>query len=286
MNLQGLFGDLSLSRFIAEYLHRLPTARAGTTFAVQPLGSWDALAAILAHGDADVLIVGQGRRRDEPPPATIEAAHDLCGRGATLLVRHAERCHAGIAALAAEFAGAFRAPVDVHMYVTPPGQHGFSWHYDAEDVFILQTAGEKRYQLRKNTVHPWPLEETLPTDMHYEREIMPLLEVQLKAGDFLYIPCGYWHRADCTHASEVAISLAVGVMSRSALDWYDALRPRLAQSLAWRRRLPLPVDGSAAAARDHAVAFDQLAKELAEDFARVLSSAAAENAFPGLFDER
>ena len=35
----------------------------------------------------------------------------------------------------------FAAPVDVHLYCTPAGQPGFGWHYDAEDVFVLQTAG-------------------------------------------------------------------------------------------------------------------------------------------------
>ncbi len=77
-----------------------------------------------------------------------------------------------------------------------PGTPGFSWHYDAEDVFIIQTAGEKEYSLRKNTVNPWPLEETLPADMQYERELMPLMRVLLRGGDLLYIPCGYWHKAE------------------------------------------------------------------------------------------
>lgn len=127
--------------------------------------------------------------------------------------------------------------MDVHIYATPPNSFGFSWHYDAEDVFILQTTGAKEYFLRKNTVNPWPLEETLPTDMRYERELMPLMRVLLRAGDLLYIPCGYWHRAQTGADSEVALSLAIGVMSRSAISIFDRLRSELLDSLLWRQRL-------------------------------------------------
>jgi ribosomal protein L16 Arg81 hydroxylase len=164
----------------------------------------------------------------------------LSADGYTIVIRHCELHDPRIAGLAKIFSETFRAPVDVHVYATPPGSFGFSWHYDAEDVFIFQCAGEKEYWLRKNTVNPWPLEETLPTDMRYEREIMPLMRVILRAGDLLYIPCGYWHRAQTTTCAETAISLAVGVMSRSAIDVFDLLRKEVLHSLVWRQRLPIP----------------------------------------------
>jgi 50S ribosomal protein L16 3-hydroxylase len=103
----------------------------------------------------------------------------------------------------------------------------------------VQTAGEKEYFLRKNTVNPWPLEETIPADMRYERELMPLMRVVLRSGDLLYIPCGYWHRAQVPAGSEVALSLSIGVMSKSATNVLDLLRPRLTESLLWRQRLPV-----------------------------------------------
>ena len=136
-------------------------------------------------------------------------------------MRHAERHDPRILALAKDFEREFAAPVNIHIYATPGGQFGFGWHYDAEDVFILQTTGRKEYLLRKNTVQPWPLEETLPQDMRYEREIMPLMRCALEAGDWLYIPAGYWHMAN---AEQTAISLAIGVMSHAAIEVLDLLR--------------------------------------------------------------
>src|SRR5690606_27495317 len=114
----------------------------------------------------------------------------------------------------------------------PPGRFGFGWHYDAEEVFILQTVGQKEYSLRKNTVNPWPLEETLPQGMRYEREVMPLMRCLLQAGDWLYLPSGYWHKAE---ARELSLSLAVGVMAPAAISILDRLREELLQSLVWRQ---------------------------------------------------
>jgi 50S ribosomal protein L16 3-hydroxylase len=102
-------------------------------------------------------------------------------------------------------------------------------------VFVLQTCGSKEWEPRKNTVNPWPLVETLPADMRHEREIMPVLRCLLAAGDWLYIPHGYWHR---TRAAEESISLSVGLRSAAALDVFDFLRGELLSSLKWRQRLP------------------------------------------------
>jgi ribosomal protein L16 Arg81 hydroxylase len=266
MDLQGVFGDFAVSKFIDEHLHRLPLALAGTAASMRGCGSWDALDAMLRCPDADVLAVRGGEPLAGDPPRDAEAARALCGEGYTLRVRHAERHHAGVAELARAFEAAFRAAVDVQAFATPAGRPGFSWHYDAEDVFILQTAGAKEYSLRKNTVNPWPLEETLPADMRYEREVMPLMRVRLAAGDLLYIPCGWWHKAEAQAGEETAISLAVGVMSRSAMDLYDFLRPKLVESLVWRQRLPV-----GEAEGDETVAgFREAMERLAAEFAKVV----------------
>src|SRR5262249_27039897 len=149
----------------------------------------------------------------------------LLAEGCTLGIRHAEKHDPGLARLAEGFRRDFASPVDVHLYCTPAGRPGFGWHYDAEDVFLLQTQGTKEWFLRKNTVNPWPLAEPPPADMRYRLELMPLLRVTLAAGDWVYIPCGYWHRTEA--GSEESISLSVGVRSPSAVDVYDYLRRQL-----------------------------------------------------------
>ena len=264
--LEQLFGKVPLAQFIGEYLHRLPLAMAGSARGLRELGTWDVLGAILPAAGADAFSAREGQWG--PVPSDERGARSLCDEGYTVFVRHAERHDRRLAAVAEAFEQTFRGAVNIHFFATPAGAPGFSWHYDAEDVFIVQTAGEKEYSLRKNTVNPWPLEETLPADMQYERELMPLMRARLGAGDLLYIPCGYWHRAEALgcetgSAAEVsrrgdqspfsqnrksgqtpaALSLAIGVMSRTAMDVHEFLRHKLVESLVWRQRLPLSASG-------------------------------------------
>jgi 50S ribosomal protein L16 3-hydroxylase len=271
MKTEELFGSFGLARFITDHLHRLPLALPEVAQRLQAIGTWESLAATLAAPGVDVLVVRKGERHQCQIPTDSASAQSLCDIGCTIVIRHAERHDQHLAELAKAFEATFRAPVNIHMYATPPGCHGFSWHYDSEDVFIFQTSGRKEYLLRKNTVNPWPLEETIPDDMRYERELMPVMRVLLDAGDFLYVPCGYWHRAQTVDTAETAISLAVGIMSRSALDLFDLLRNELRHSLVWRQRLP--VSGCSTPTSDGQISTEQrhLLAQLSADLNRMMA---------------
>jgi len=269
MFLQKLLGDVSKQQFSAEYLHRLPFAQASTAGEFSSWASWELLGRLLER-HADAMVVRQGARWSGELPANLHQAHQLCDEGWTILVRHAEQHDHQLKNIAESFQADFHAPVNIHLYVTPAGTHGFSWHYDAEDVFIVQTTGRKEYSLRKNTVNPWPLVETIPADMRYERELMPMMRVELRAGDWLYIPCGYWHKADALPDDEAAISLAIGVMAPSAIDLLEFLRPRLLSSLLWRQRLPTLGDASPEGGKDVDRQLQDVCAMLADELARIL----------------
>ena len=271
MAIQELLGETTAATFVENYYHKLPFAYAGGCPAASTLADWTLLERLLVAPGVDLMVVRAGERYAGELPRDLAAARALYAQGYTFVVRHAERNDRGLAALAEDFARDFASPVDVHLYYTPGGNHGFSWHYDAEDVFILQAEGAKQYSLRKNTVQPWPVEETLPEDMGYRHEIMPLMQCTLRAGDWLYIPAGYWHRAQSEGDS---CSLAVGLMSATALDLIDLLRTRLLGSLSWRRRLP--VCGAATAQSDESLAaqYQEIATELARDLEKQLTDPA------------
>lgn len=267
MNLQTVLGEVPVQRFLAEHYHRLPFSAAGQAAYLCELGTWDALTAILANEAADTLVCRHNEQYSGPPPRCENEARKLVDDGYTLLIRHAERHDGRLQQFASGIARDLAAPVNIHMYCTPADQHGFGWHYDAEEVFIVQTTGRKEYLLRKNTVNPWPIEETLPADMRYEREIMPLVRCELAAGDWLYIPSGYWHMAT---AREMAISLAIGVMPRTAVELFDFLRRRIVESLLWRQRLPVVGLASKLSEEELAAAFRELLPQLSRDLAKQL----------------
>jgi len=266
MVIEQLLGDIQRQTFFDEYFLKRPFSLAGRSRDFSPLGSWQILESILAQPAVDVLVVKEGMRWEGDRAPTYLQARELHAAGHTVLIRHAERHEPRLAELAMAFQREFQGPVDIHIYCTPAGQGGFGWHYDVEDVFILQTAGSKEYSLRKNTVNPWPLLETLPQDMRYEREIMPLARCLLEAGDWLYIPNGYWHMA---RAREASISLAIGLLTASAMDVYRFLEPRLLESLLWRQRLP-PAGGAEGDDELHLLGpYREIFAQLGEDLLRI-----------------
>lgn len=237
--IESLLKDLSKAEFLENHYLKLPYAQPGGCENLIHRSCWELIEQILGSDDPDVMVVKSGRRFEESRTPSFPEARELFSSGYTLLVRHAERQDRELAEIAKSFARDFLGRVDVHLYATPGDAFGFGWHYDVEDVFILQLEGEKEYSLRKNTVNPWPVLENMPADLRYERELMPMMKCQLAAGDWLYIPHGYWHMGE---GKSDAISLAIGVMSQTALDVLDYARERLVHSIRWRQRLPLVTD--------------------------------------------
>jgi 50S ribosomal protein L16 3-hydroxylase len=269
MALDQLLGSVSKAAFMQEHFLRLPFALAGGCTDLRTCGDWPVVERVLSSPGADVIVGSAEQRFEGPPPTSLEDARKLLANGLTVGIRHAERHDDSLAELARSFVTDFLAPIDIHLYCTPAGKPGFGWHYDAEDVFVLQTHGKKEWWLRKNTVNPWPLVETLPKDMKYEREIMPAMRCLLAAGDWLYIPAGYWHRTEC---QEESISLSVGIQSPSAMDVFDFLRPQLLDSLRWRQRLPPAGEASHISEAELLAEYQKLCESLGADLAKLLAN--------------
>jgi len=238
--LPRLLGELSPATFVERYFARLPHTAAGAAGSLTGLAGWERLGAILerARGRADLLVARDDERRPGAPPASLEDAREAFTEGYTLVVRHAEQWDEDLEGLAAALRRDLAGPANVHLYFTPAGRRGFVWHYDVEDVFVVQASGSKAFSLRKNTTDPWPLLETLPRGMDVRRERSPLgTSARLGTGDVLYVPAGWWHAAQ---AVEDSVTIAAGVLTTTALDLLDFVRTRLTASPVWRQRLLVP----------------------------------------------
>jgi ribosomal protein L16 Arg81 hydroxylase len=223
--------------FLRRYYHFLPYAEPEGCRDLLDLGDAARFDRIRAAAGRDVVVAHGGGRATRDFDGTAEGAAALLGEGHTLVVRHAERFDEGLATLARAFRAALGGTVDVHAIETPEGSPGFGWHCDHEEVFALQLAGAKTYRLRKQTVHPWPVPETIRQQTSIDLEGSPLrLDCALEAGDWLYVPCGWWHAAEGRARSR---SFAVGVSAPSGLDVLDAVRRTAVDSLLWRRRIPV-----------------------------------------------
>ena len=90
----------------------------------------------------------------------------------------------------------------------------------------------------------------MPEDMGYERETSRLrMTCRLEAGDWLYIPSGWWHIARTQAAS---LHLSIGVMPVTRLKLFAFLARYLAQFPFWCQRLALVQPGESAGATSEA----------------------------------
>ncbi len=208
-------GDVSLDVFRSTYLQRQPLARPGSATATIPLLDWEVLARVLVADPApDVLVVARGVRLEIPPPRTTEDVRALFAAGIGLCLRHTERCVPELASVAAVFEELL-GEAQVQLFITPPGTHGFSWHYDDEDVFIVQTTGVKDYYFRENTVAR-DLTAHGSVFPRFAQESSPICTATLIPGDFLYLPARWWHMAQAA-TGEPALSISVGVRPRGSV---------------------------------------------------------------------
>jgi ribosomal protein L16 Arg81 hydroxylase len=235
MLLDELLNGFPRSTFMGEHYLRQPFARRSSAQRLQHLASWELIDWLVEHTPCDLMLVRDGALFAGERPTLAQQARALYAEGYTLVLRQPDHHHAGLAEVARTFSAELHGRINLHIYCTPPGHHGFTWHCDPEEVFIFQTVGRKDYFLRENTISPAPLLEKLPSGALAARETTPVTECQLAAGDWLYIPGGYWHRAQ---APEEALSLSIGLMPPTLLDVLDYARAALADSPTWRRRLP------------------------------------------------
>jgi ribosomal protein L16 Arg81 hydroxylase len=191
--------------FVAHRTGHMPFAQIGVVPEEAQVFDWATLDRVLADRAADVLVVRKSELLPEAPPRSADQVRSLFSRGAGIVVRRAERHDEGLAALAHSFAEELGGSAHVQLFVTPGKTHGFGWHYDEEDVCILQTQGTKTYYFRENT------QEVVPGQVDFTRfqnETSPLMSCTLDARDMLYLPRHMWHAAK---ANEDSLSISLGI---------------------------------------------------------------------------
>jgi lysine-specific demethylase/histidyl-hydroxylase NO66 len=112
--------------------------------------------------------------------------------GATVVFQGLHRSHPPLVDLISELELELGHPCQANAYLTPPGSQGFAVHSDTHDVFVLQTAGSKRWEL-----HP------------PEGDEEPLLE----PGHVMYLPTGTPHAARAQDAVSLHITIGINQLT-------------------------------------------------------------------------
>lgn len=203
---------LDIDGFRRGYLHRFAWAVPHSARSALSVLDWTVVDEVLSSRvPADIIVCAQGKHLPFPAPRDLVELKAYMRMGIGLCLRHTERSHLRLAALATEFEATLPGTVQIQIFVTPAESHGFGWHYDAEDVFIAQVAGCKDYYFRENTVEATAAFPP-PDFTAYHAETSALQTATLVPADFLYIPARWWHMAVCR---EDSLSISVGVMPPS-----------------------------------------------------------------------
>lgn len=142
--------------------------------------------------------VGSKPVTDLADPGKVFALFD---EGATIVLQGLQRLSGPLARFCRDLELALTHPVQANAYLTPAGAAGLRSHVDAHDVFALQTHGRKQWVVGEDDDEQ---------------------DMELTAGDCLYLPAGTTHAARSVDDSSLHVTLGV-----RALTWQDVEREAL-----------------------------------------------------------
>ena len=145
--------------------------------------------------------------------------------GATIVLQALHINHPPLARFCRDLERELGHPVQANAYYTPRAAQGLPVHHDTHDVLCLQLSGEKRW-----LVYPPALELPLK-DQLYDSKLgepgEPVMDVTMRAGDTLYLPRGWLHKALTSETDSLHLTIGINVYT-----WLDALKKALEEAAA------------------------------------------------------
>lgn len=141
----------------------------------------------------------------------------LFAGGATIVLQGLQRTWPAVGRLCRGIELFLTHPVQANAYLTPPSSQGLRVHHDTHDVFALQTYGRKRW-----VTYPPVIDQPLPGQhQRVDPDTLgdPELDIELTAGDCLYVPRGVLHAAATT--GDASLHLTIGIR---VVTWHDVAR--------------------------------------------------------------
>lgn len=244
----------TVAQFAAEHWRRAPlvsTRDDAWYFAALPgLADIDLLLSTSLHGFVDnrgklVRSQADGGYAEEPfhlrPDLRLDLHHVFAryADGYTIVLNLVEVASLAAARLCSALERDTGFRVSVNAYVTPPGSQGFGAHFDSHDVFVVQAEGTKTWRIGTR-----PDTESGP-GLATTAQFLDYQDVTLRAGDSLYLPRGYAHRAHTVDESSVHYTFGLSAPTWSQVIT-DAVESRARQGAGLEEFAPLvlsPVAG-------------------------------------------
>lgn len=174
--------------------------------------------------------IGSTTVADLLDPTLIAAEYTA---GATISLQGAHRYWQPLTELCRSLEAALSHPFQANAYLSPPGATGLQVHHDTHDVFVIQVEGSKHFDVYDPAV-------LLPVaGQHWtsaEPPGKPVISIDLKPGDCLYMPRGWRHRAYTTTSH--SLHLTIGLLGYTWLGLASVISGQLADEPSFREPLP------------------------------------------------
>jgi ribosomal protein L16 Arg81 hydroxylase len=213
----------------------------------------------------------------------LEALYERYRVGSTIVLNALEQRWEPLQQLSRALGAELSCRIQMNVYCTPASSQGFAPHYDMHDVFVAQVHGSKHWRLASQP-YRLPLEGT-PYDKSRPAPD-PEQEVDLCAGDVMYLPRGTVHWATSGAGASAHITIGVHPVLYSQVI-SDALRDLFAEDVRFRKGFPAGFAADASRQREAADALAELldvvrAKLSPQDMVAASAKRAASMGLPAL----
>ncbi len=261
-----LLAPITRDRFFDEYYEKKPLHIEGSPDKVENVCSWDAFNELLHKtgiwSDQTFKMVIDTERvpaaefcertpgRDGfslyvPAPAKVQAHLD---NGASIVLDLIETLTPGIRAVTEALQMALAERISCNAYCSQNQRRAFPSHFDTMEVFALHIEGRKTWRVYEGRFED-PLEAdgyvhtSFPPEHHEKAKGGVLMEIEMKPGDLLYLPKGWYH--DALASSEACLHLSFGTAQTTGLNFINWIARGLDEVAVFRRPMP-PHDQPAA----------------------------------------
>ncbi len=185
--------------------------------------------------------IGQTREGYQAHVPDAEQTILLLRRGATVILDLIETLSPSVAAVSAALQTATGGVAVCNAYCSWRAHQGFMAHFDTTDVFALHIEGTKVWRVYEGRADNAIDVEgynygTFEPEHHARAKGNLLEEIEMKAGDLLYLPRGQYHEA--LASSDASLHLSFGIGQPTGIDVITRLLRSLPEESLFRENLP------------------------------------------------
>ncbi|MFT2099442.1 JmjC domain-containing protein [Marinomonas sp. 2405UD66-6] len=249
-----ILGGMTAQTFLNEYWQKKPLLiRAGLSDFEVPLEA-DELAGMAMEEEVESrLVIENGKTpwETQQGPFDEDTFANLPEKEWTLLVQAVDHWVPEIQALKEQFQflPSWRLDDVMISYATEGGSVGP--HYDQYDVFLIQVAGKRRWQV----LPPEEYQDSAIADISLHIldnfSVNPEMDWELEACDILYLPPNFAHNGRAL--DDECMTYSVGFRAPSIQDALTGVRDKLCENINVKNRFAAPETGN----RDHSAEIHQ-----------------------------